>query len=56
MNSQTKKCKSIDSKYFHDPKKFIEYLNDMDVIKVLINTIQIKDAKYILYLMIFSMI
>ena len=43
------KRESTDLKYLNDPKAFIEYLNDMDdiiKIKILKDTIQIKNEKY----------
>ena len=39
-------------KYLNDSKAFIEYSNDMDDIKMLKNTIQIKKEKYWLHLTI----
>ena len=41
-----KKQESTGLKHLNDSKTFVEYLNDMDDIKIFKNTIEIKNAKY----------
>ena len=41
-----KKCEKVCSKQCNDSKVYIEYLNDMDDMKKMMNTIRIKNAEY----------
>ena len=54
INCRLTNIKIVGLKQFDDPKAFTEYLNDMGVVlmKILKNTIQIKNIKHSSYLVI----